>query len=67
MLYQISDGSTVDIVLGQQIICRPGFLPKQFDDVAIEVLDLDSQGPKAQLEPGQLSVISPQIIERVIS
>ncbi len=66
MLYKVADGSMVDIVIGSQVVVRDGILPPEFNGVTIEVLALDLSGPMAQLEAGQLSVISPELIEVII-
>lgn len=66
MTFKIHDGSSVDIKVGSKVVVIPGFLPKSFDGKFIDILEVTEQGPSAQLEPDQLSVISPEIITIVI-
>jgi len=66
MQFVIADGSTKEIVVGSQVICKVGYLPVEFDNVAIEIMAIKDGLPHAQLEPSQLSAISPELIEVVL-
>lgn len=66
MIFKIRSGASVDISAGSKVIVVPGFLPKAFDGKLIDIISVSEDGPFAQLEPEQLSVISPEIITTVI-
>lgn len=66
MLFTISDGSQKDIVSGSQVLVVKGFLPPEFEKDFILIEDVDVDGPKARLEQGQISTISPELIRIVL-
>lgn len=61
MIFKIRDGSEINIEIGMKIKCAVGYLPREFDDKFMEVLDIEGY-PMAQVEPSQLSCISPELI-----
>ena len=64
MEFIINNKSVKNIEIGMHIKCVPGYLPQEFNDKFIEVKDIQGY-PMVQLEPEQLSGVSPEIISEV--
>jgi hypothetical protein len=66
MFFTIADGSQKDITAGKMVMVKQGYLPPEFDGKFIEIKDVSEGYPMAQLEPDQLSGISPELILVVV-
>ena len=64
MEFIINNKSVKNIEIGMHIKCVSGYLPQEFNDKFIEVKDIQGY-PMVQLEPEQLSGVSPEIISEV--
>jgi hypothetical protein len=66
MIFTIADGSQKDINAGSMVMVKQGFLPPEFEGKFIEIKAIADGYPMAQLEPEQLSGISPELILVVV-
>lgn len=64
MNYVISDGSTVDIQVGMFVLVKLGYLPPEYDNKPIEIVDVDADCPHF-FDGVQNSGITPSLINEV--